>query len=264
MIRNNTNPASAEQSIKTLHNAFHQRGYPKDILNSSRLAVSKFNQELLLKTRNNNKTSTKDMITYVTTYNPVGPKVKDILTKNIQILQEHPHTSHIKADKLLVAYRRPANLKDILVHSKLNSQQLPHGSFKCNNSKCRLCIHIDTTATFMNELQTKTFSTKGHITCDTEFVIYRINCSLCGKSYVGQTSKTLKTRGNQHIYTIKRSDIVSTPISRHFSILGHTPRNFTIRGICIAPRSEPKRLALESAWIKILGTYAPRGLNVKT
>jgi hypothetical protein len=261
MNRNNTKQDDAKNSMDKLSKAFQQRGYPEKVIKESQQKVAPLTQLALL--QNNTTRESKQMITYVTTYNPCGPHLMEILNKNINILQGHPHTSHLKKDNFRIAFRRPKNLRDILVHSRISTDKPPPGNFKCNVKRCKCCKHLNTHPTFTDSLQRKTYKTKGHITCLTDHVIYLIECSLCGKAYVGQTSQTLKERLTDHITDIHRKNR-ETNIAKHFKSPGHSEHQLNIRGICKAPRDTSKRLALESSWINLLSTYAPRGINIKS
>ena len=90
----------------------------------------------------------------------------------------------------MTAYRRPKNLPDYLVRSKIsaNTTEQTHiniskGSHKCNTLNCKTCPYIaknTQTCTFHNT------SYKGKIrneyTCYTNNVIYLIQCKRCSKS----------------------------------------------------------------------------------
>jgi len=270
MTRNSTTDDSKENSISKLEKNFLQRGYPKNILDTSRNQVSNLSQGQILQGthQQQDNSSKKNNIIYVTTHNPIGPRITEILSKNLELLQEHPHTSHIKKDNLMVAYRRPKNIRDFLVRSKLTSNAPIIGNFPCLKPRCKMCKHMNTNINFHDSLQTKFYKTKGHITCDTDHIIYLINCTLCGKMYVGQTTQSLKARGYQHLNNIRnlirKPEHNDTPVSRHFNEANHSSNQFEIKGICPAPRKIAHRLALESTWIRLLSTYAPRGINVKT
>ena len=103
MTRNNTAPEATTKSITKLEKAFMDRGYPKHILQESKLAVSHLNQQLILTTRRIQPQRPKDIITYLTTHNPCGPRIREIINQNLNILQEHPQTSHLNKDSFLVA-----------------------------------------------------------------------------------------------------------------------------------------------------------------
>jgi hypothetical protein len=56
-----------------------------------------------------------DKIVLVTTYNPNDNTVKDLVHKNWDLLGKRTNTAFLHEKRLMTAYRRPKNLRDILV-----------------------------------------------------------------------------------------------------------------------------------------------------
>jgi len=264
MKRNSSTDEWATESINKLTQAFKDRGYPLQTLEKSVQAVSSITQDQLLNS-NPTRKEAMDKLIYVTTYHPCGPKIKKILTHFVKILSRHPHTNHINENKFITAYRRPTNLKDLLVHSRFkpnNTLIQSSGTYKCHQPRCHSCPHVIESPNFTNIDGSRPFNTRQRITCQTNYVIYIITCQKCHKKYVGQTSKNLKVRTYQHLYTIKRE--LSRPVAIHFNSYGHNLKHMGIQAICTAPRDDNARLALEHSWIKLIGSYQPWGLNIKT
>ena len=88
----------------------------------------------------------------------------------------------------------------------------------------------------------------------------------CGKNYVGQTSRPLKTRISEHRSTI-RNKVITSPVAVHFAEAGHNVS--TLRYCGIESIQPPRRggdiknilLKRELFWIHTLQTLAPKGLN---
>ena len=69
-----------------------------------------------------NKTKkAKEILPFVTTYNPATPNLKRILMKHWHIIQQQPKLAHILNQPPIVSYRKEKSLKDILVRAKLPS-----------------------------------------------------------------------------------------------------------------------------------------------
>ena len=67
-----------------------------------------------------NKTrKAKQILLFVTTYNPATLNLKKILMKHWHIIQQQPKLAHIFKEPPIVSYRKEKSLKDILVHAKL-------------------------------------------------------------------------------------------------------------------------------------------------
>jgi len=69
-----------------------------------------------------NKTkNAKEILPFVTTYNPATPNLKKILMKNWHIIQQQSKLAHISKQPPIVSYRKEKSLKDSLVRAKLPS-----------------------------------------------------------------------------------------------------------------------------------------------
>nr|XP_018908816.1 PREDICTED: uncharacterized protein LOC109038254 [Bemisia tabaci] len=51
--------------------------------------------------------------------------------------------------------------------------------------------------------------------------IYEINCNTCHKCYVGQTKRSLKIRGQEHVRNMKNREITRSAVAHHFWSTGH-------------------------------------------
>ena len=59
-----------------------------------------------------NKTkNAKEILPFVTTYNPTTPNLKKILMKNWHIIQQQPKLAHIFKQAPIVSYRKEKSLK---------------------------------------------------------------------------------------------------------------------------------------------------------
>ena len=73
---------------------------------------------------------------------------------------------------------------------------------KCNTTNCLCCQALQITSTIQSLITKIQYPITHTMCCDSHNSIYLINCTKCHKQYVGQTSRKLKTRLNEH-----RSDI---------------------------------------------------------
>lgn len=72
-----------------------------------------------------------------------------------------------------------------------------NGNSKCGYD-CTTCSIIEEGATFRSNVTRKSYIFTGHATCQTTNVIYLMQCKQCNMQYVGQTTKTLNLRMQQH------------------------------------------------------------------
>ena len=102
------------------------------------------------------------------------------------------------------------------------------------------------------------------LTCQSNRVVYLIQCNQCQKQYVGQTTKPLHIRMNQHIYNITRTSYTS--LWWHFN-KDHSPEDLRViplqqvDGNMPLPLAEEKLQQLETLWISRLATMQPLGMN---
>ena len=73
-----------------------------------------------------------------------------------------------------------------------------------------------TSYTFFSTGETRTI--KSNLTCDTENLIYMIQCNRCNLQYIGETKRRLKDRFNEHRRTIDNPNTKSKPTTaaEHF------------------------------------------------
>ena len=161
MKRNCTTKEDSRNNITKLTKEFKSRGYPTTTLEVSQSAVANITQNCLLNHTPKPRKSSGKLI-YVTTYHPNGPNIRKIFIDNTKVLSRHPHTAHIKDDSFLMAFKRPPNLRDTLVHSRFSQNDIPPapGTWKCNKKKCHSCTHILEEPKFTNTDGTVTHSTR--------------------------------------------------------------------------------------------------------
>ena len=92
-----------------------------------------------------------------------------------------------------------------------------------------------------------------------------IECSLCGKQYVGGTGQPLHARMNNHRADIVHKKIKEKPVVAHFNQRNHNVKHMRVMIIDVLRRVDPLlRKLRESRWTITLETHSPRGMNLKT
>jgi hypothetical protein len=126
-------------------------------------------------------------------------------------------------DPPLAAFRRPRNLKDMVVRAKLDNP-LPNGGFKtCSDARCK---HSTDTDKFTSPVTGRTYKILGNMSCHTDNCVYLISCKACSKQYVGEPGDLLR-RINNHRSTIKTKK-TKEPVGVHFNLNGHKWENMTV------------------------------------
>jgi tripartite motif-containing protein 2/3 len=105
------------------------------------------------------------------------------------------------------------------------------------------------------------------VSCEITNIIYLISCGKCGLQYVGETGRRARDRLYEHLYSIKQSNRVQTPVSSHFSTSGHTFRDLRFQVIerchtaSDTTQTAVSRKRRELFWIWELKTITPAGIN---
>jgi hypothetical protein len=109
--------------VVTLQMYFIIRGYPMKLLEeAATLARQKDRSRLLESTREVQVNDQKDKVFLITTFHPTDQALRQIVLKNWDLLGKSPTTSFLHEKKLMVGYRRPKNLRDILVKANVPFQ----------------------------------------------------------------------------------------------------------------------------------------------
>ena len=177
-----------------LENRFLQRGHKKEWVTHASDRVSNITQSDCLDTARTK--SADDRITCVFPYSPLSKNMSSIVHKHWHIISTDPSLRGRFKDPPRVAFRRPPNLRNMLVRADNPNPPPPRvsflppveaGNYKCGN--CQQCNFTRKTKTFYHPHTGKVFSVKGVISCKTNNVIYMLKCP-CGLAYIGKTSET--------------------------------------------------------------------------
>ena len=203
-------------------------------------------------------------IPLVVTYHPGLNNLSRITRKHLPILHTSSRLKKAIPDPPIVAFRRPKNIRDLLVRAKLNPPAPPTNAMntKCNKSRCKCCHEMVTCTKFKSKTTGRQYNIRAEITCKTRNLVYLISCKRCGLQYVGETENALHVRMNGH-----RSDIrtrkTDKPVAAHFCQSDHSIEDLEVRGIeKIHNNSTQWRRERESFWIFTLRTLAPDGMNL--
>jgi hypothetical protein len=97
---------------------FRRRNYPNDLLERAVIKARRLDRDDLLKTKKPKDEGLERPI-LVNTYHPNDNTMKNIVTENWGILGKSNTTSFLYKNKPLIAYRRPKNLRDMLVKADI-------------------------------------------------------------------------------------------------------------------------------------------------
>jgi hypothetical protein len=231
-----------------------KRKYPEILLQTCYTKVNQMNRNDLLKPKNKPPTT---KIRCITAYNQQNPNMNDIIRK----YRDHLSLTRKKAispDDIEITYSRSINLRDSLIKGNLLSISKPRICSPCNKP-CKTCPRIETNmaVTGHNNIS---YKIRGSFTCQSNDIVYHMECTICHKKYIGESSNTLNTRCRGHESAIRRQQ--EHPVAQHFSDNNHTETDYKIMAIdkCATKNN---RLRLEEAWMILLNTLHPDGLNAR-
>ena len=127
--------------------------------------------------------NTDKRVPLVATYHPGLPNLPSIIKNNFPVLHASNHLKKAIPERPFVAYRRPKNLRDLLIISKLKPDffEPARGSSPCGSKRCLTCNHIHTDTTIRSTTTGKIFHVRTTATCKTKNLIYLIQCKKCQK-----------------------------------------------------------------------------------
>ena len=168
----------------------------------------------------------------------------------------------------LLSFRRPKNLKDHLVRSKLRKvDKGTNGMFKCGKKRCQVCNYISLGNKVKSKVTGKTYYVNHIFVCVSEAVVYLITCRKCGLQSVGNTVTSFRLRFNNHKSSIVRygngqRGICGQSLYAHFYTEQHEClKDLEAKVIDVTDVNKPNER--ESFWIEKLNTDSARGLNVR-
>ena len=246
-------------ACSTLFKSLYKRNYSKSLLRKTK-------RETWLNNIDQKTPEIQHLLPIVVPFNTVGTKLSHIWKNTIS------QNNTFNRFRLITSYSKGKNLQNYLVHSSLitsrpihrkeNSTNKQNGNTRCPNPKCKACNFIIENRVITSSTNNKKFQVIGNITCKSNNLVYLVTCNRCQKQYVGETSRTLAERINQHLSSIRLRKL--TPIALHFNSQGHKLNDFRIIGIeIIQDNSQSQRIRRmkEITWQNLLQTTFPHGIN---
>ena len=165
----------------------------------------------------------------------------------------------------MVAYRQPPNLKKLLCKAKLPggsarpTRLATVGLQKCGKKICSCCSYLSTMRPTVCSNTESQFSVGTNITCETQGVVYCLTCKHCKSQYIGQTSRRLKDRVQEHLGYIRRNQ---NSTGQHFNGPGHSHSQMEVSVLeKVVPKTRLLLETREDLWIQEFDCMEPKGLN---
>lgn len=237
---------------------FLKQGYPSNIVEKSRKRVASLKRSDLLSTDCKKLNNDNDRIVFPIVYHINNMPICNVIKRNFNILSRDNEVGHCFRGRPLIAFKRDKNLGDILVSSRIRSEDVVKGTKKCGRSRCLTCPHINNSDIIIGP--TGTFNIKSSFSCISEGIIYAIECDRCGKLYIGETGRKLSDRFREHrrFVVTKKAD---NEIAFHFNQPDHDGvKDMKVCGMLYCHDITDRKLKEQKLILK-LGTVLGRGLN---
>ena len=262
---------------------FHRAGYPKKLLQEAFGKAYKLDRGKLLQYNTSDQTDAEDEKRFflITTFHPSGNILDQVISNNIDLLDRSSATRGLLDYRIMKGYRRPKNLRDIIIRAKTtNPWDVPIApktkkpgddpdERACTKRNCRYCVTINLGGRIHCPITNTFYTTIRKCNCKSNNLIYAIKCKVCTKTYVGQTKRGLYSRLCEHFRNIQQNNTLVHSVGRHYNEAGHRGiRDLEVfvlqftRGHPDSDLSLSRRLEIEQAWISRLRSKIPEGLNV--
>ena len=253
-----------------------ERGYNKNMVRSQVLAGRKFSRNELL---DQVKPTPQHKLTLNITYHPAFRDTRSILEGIHLLLTYDANHREVYPDIPVVGFRKAKSLKDFLVRAKLPQENVIWGCRKCDKKgkgpRCQVCDMLENATTFTDKGESKTYVIRqGPLDCNSKFVVYIIQCKVCGKQNCGSTITQCRTRINNYKTkfrgykekflhgTLEEGNIIQQACFHdHFCQPEHNGISDWSLKLIDQAGDEPTLRKKESFWQHKLNTFAPNGLN---
>ena len=116
LLRTNSSEETFVENIRLFKLRLRARGYPHNLIDKT-LSEVKFSERK--KALNDNTRVQKQILPFVTQYNPSVPNLKHILMEKWHLIESQPRLREMFKETPIISYKRGISLKDILVRAKL-------------------------------------------------------------------------------------------------------------------------------------------------
>ena len=197
-------------------------------------------------------------------FDPRLPSIPAILKRHWRTMTQDPRLKEIFPVPPLVAYKRPPNIKDKLIRSKVPPQnnarakrRIP-GMRRCN--RCGICPYVQEGKTVKATSNNYKTDINCSVDCSTTNIIYLLGCKKCPQQYIGETERALKDRFAEHRGYVNTNNQTKTT-GAHFNSKGHSVSDMLITVIEKVHNKDPQfRKQREKLYIQKFNTRY-RGLN---
>ena len=157
---------------------FIWREYPHDTLIDAWRKTNHVARETLLLDTGHNQ-DTNPPLMFITTYNSAKPNFRELISKRWSYLGRSSATKQLGRQDIMITYRKPPSLKDMLVRAKIpQPMSITHKG--CIRPKsCKYCTRISQSGKITNLNNNTTYNTITKGTCQSNNLIYCLEFNWC-------------------------------------------------------------------------------------
>ena len=159
---------------------------------------------MMPKQQSNNETNNPNLYA-IRTYHPSFSGFKKTIQENWDLLMRNKTTRFLHKMPIIFGLRRPPNLRSQLVKARLSPENTPppRPTKRCKRKLCRYCQKLDLSGRIISPVSHRACRTRTNASCQSQNLIYALQCTSCNKIYVGQTKRQLTKRLCEHFKTIE-------------------------------------------------------------
>ena len=116
LLRTNSSQETFVENIRNFKLRLRARGYPNNLIDKT-LSEVKFSDRK--KALQENTRVRKEILPFVTQFNPSVPNLKQILMEKWHLIELQPKLKEMFREPPIISYKRGSSLRDILVKAKL-------------------------------------------------------------------------------------------------------------------------------------------------
>ena len=179
-------------------------------------------------------------------------------------MTQDPRLKEIFPAPPLVAYKRPKNIRDKLIRSKVPKPASSRPKRKITGmrkyNKCGVCSYVKEGRTVQATDNNYQVDINSSVDCSSKNVIYLLGCNKCPQQYIGETERMLRDRFSEHKGYVNNNN-TSKSTGAHFNLPGHSVSDMRITVIeKIFSQDHQVRKQREKLFIQKFNTRY-RGLN---
>ena len=129
-----------------------------------------------------------------------NPNFMELFSKHWAYLGTSSAEREFGRKDFMITYRKPLSLEDMLVRAKIaQPRTTTYKGCKTPNT-CKYCKKISLSGKIKNLHNNKPYNTMTKGTCQSNNLIYCLECNWCHTKYVGQTKNRITDRFQGHIF----------------------------------------------------------------